>query len=457
MRMLPLFLVFLALPVAGCAAKAAATADDAVSGDDAAVDIAQDATVTAPPPGYTSKFRALLANKAPAELDEGERVFFEECFGADASPDLPPAAFLVQLWKGDTAKWGEQFSNYGFIVDPGDDLPIGIKRGHLDPTQAHDNCSLCHVTQLSDGRYWAGMPAHNLRWARFRLDASDAWVAAGHPALVSDAERAKILATPPGAHNTAGATDNLDVMNDFPMYADLHEMSVFNLLGSSTDLRSEVWLSVFGQLDPLPFPPAEDVAPLDAYFAWLPAPVPATPTDLAAVARGKQVFATAQCLSCHNPDDPSKNWAVDWVDGPELLPGQDKNHPHGTIATDGYFYESAVGTLDEGGGTTGGGPGPGMGALLAFIVNNGLSVQNPVGYVSSNLRAISFTDPYLHNGAVPTLTDLLKPAKDRPATFVRSGFTVDTTKASMSNAGHEFGTTLSDSDKSDLIAYLSSL
>ena len=84
-------------------------------------------------------------------------------------------------------------------------------------------------------------------------------------------------------------------------------------------------------------------------------------------------------------------------------------------------------------------------------------VHNPTGYVANNLHGLWTTAPYLHNGSVPTLPDLLKAAKDRPATFVRGGYTVDTTKQGMSNVGHEFGSTLSDSDKADLVAYLLSL
>lgn len=64
---------------------------------------------------------------------------------------------------------------------------------------------------------------------------------------------------------------------------------------------------------------------------------------------------------------------------------------------------------------------------------------------------------YLHNGAVPTLADLLEAAKDRPKTFVRHGFTVDTSQPSLGNQGHEFGTQLPAADKADLIAYLNSL
>jgi len=95
--------------------------------------------------------------------------------------------------------------------------------------------------------------------------------------------------------------------------------------------------------------------------------------------------------------------------------------------------------------------------LITFIVENGLSVANPSGYVASNLHGLWATAPYLHNGSVPTLADLLKPPADRPKTFTRLGHTVDTSKDGLANKGHGFGSTLPEADKADLIAYLMSL
>jgi mono/diheme cytochrome c family protein len=91
--------------------------------------------------------------------------------------------------------------------------------------------------------------------------------------------------------------------------------------------------------------------------------------------------------------------------------------------------------------------------------------------------------PFLHNGSVPTIADLLSPASARPATFAvgHSGydttrlglvtyasldatataagatFLYDTSQPGNSNAGHEgaqFGTTLSADDKTALLEYL---
>jgi hypothetical protein len=75
------------------------------------------------------------------------------------------------------------------------------------------------------------------------------------------------------------------------------------------------------------------------------------------------------------------------------------------------------------------------------------------------LTAISATAPYLHNGSVPTLRALLEPARRRPVTFPlgAAGFILDTRVAGNHNAGHEFGTKLTPSEKDDLVAFLQTL
>ncbi|MBI2686451.1 MAG: ribonuclease E [Acidobacteria bacterium] len=98
-------------------------------------------------------------------------------------------------------------------------------------------------------------------------------------------------------------------------------------------------------------------------------------------------------------------------------------------------------------------------------------------YKGRPLNGIWATAPYLHNGSVPTLYDLLLPAEKRPKQFrvgtreldvekvgVKQGdrdvpeLLFDTTKPSNSNAGHEYATTiLSDQDRWDLVEYLKSL
>jgi hypothetical protein len=100
------------------------------------------------------------------------------------------------------------------------------------------------------------------------------------------------------------------------------------------------------------------------------------------------------------------------------------------------------------------------------------------GYTSVPLDGIWLTAPYLHNGSVPTLADLLEPNEQRPKQFWRGldlfdarkvgfvsdsdeakriGTPIDVSKPGNSNAGHTYGTTLSADQKQALIEYMKTL
>jgi hypothetical protein len=101
--------------------------------------------------------------------------------------------------------------------------------------------------------------------------------------------------------------------------------------------------------------------------------------------------------------------------------------------------------------------------------------KHPEYYKARPLSGIWASAPYLHNGSVPSLVELLKPPSERPTRFfvgsrefdpVNVGLAVavsdrasefDTSLPGNSNAGHLFGTTLNAADKRDLLEYLKSL
>lgn len=101
-------------------------------------------------------------------------------------------------------------------------------------------------------------------------------------------------------------------------------------------------------------------------------------------------------------------------------------------------------------------------------------------YKGRPLNGIWATAPYLHNGSVPSLEALLRPAAERPKTFsvgtrrfdpATVGFKQDVEGVFVfhvedangvpipgnSNQGHEYGTTLSPEQKAQLLEYLKSL
>lgn len=108
------------------------------------------------------------------------------------------------------------------------------------------------------------------------------------------------------------------------------------------------------------------------------------------------------------------------------------------------------------------------------------SEENPsYAYESRVLEGIWAAAPYLHNGSVPTLAELLKPAAERVSSFkigpaydivnvglateqTKFDYTLQTTDCSDRNSGnsrcgHEYGTALSPDEKKALLEYLKTL
>ena len=102
------------------------------------------------------------------------------------------------------------------------------------------------------------------------------------------------------------------------------------------------------------------------------------------------------------------------------------------------------------------------------------------GYVNLPLDGLWLRAPYLHNGSVPTLSDLLQPPGRRPVNFLRGNnllnyeqggfagsacspdrlyqryFCFDTRLRGNGNGGHTYGTALPAPDKRALLEHLRS-
>jgi mono/diheme cytochrome c family protein len=97
------------------------------------------------------------------------------------------------------------------------------------------------------------------------------------------------------------------------------------------------------------------------------------------------------------------------------------------------------------------------------------------GYSNQPLDGIWLRAPYLHNGSVPTLRDLLRPPEERPSVVLRgydvydfedlgfvssgaeaeqAGFRFETGERGNGEQGHVYGTGLSQQEKDDLLEYL---
>lgn len=97
------------------------------------------------------------------------------------------------------------------------------------------------------------------------------------------------------------------------------------------------------------------------------------------------------------------------------------------------------------------------------------------GYANGPLDGLWLRGPYLHNGSVPTLFDLLNPKHERPTHFMRDSNVLDFEKGGFisnpcidrktrncfdtnikgnSNRGHEYGTQLSENERRQILEYL---
>jgi hypothetical protein len=207
-------------------------------------------------------------------------------------------------------------------------------------------------------------------------------------------------------------------------------------------------------------PPTGDRTSLKRVADWLrnlPAPPYPFAIDRNLAAQGAPLYKE-YCASCHGAD--GKDFR-----GTEV----GKVVPIGDIGTDrsrldSYTYDVAVNQN------------------LIFAGYEGERFRHfrkTFGYANSPLDGLWLRAPYLHNGSVPTLRDLLEPAGRRPKTFYRGydvydqkklGFVWDvaeegsrryflynTEEPGNSNQGHEgkrYGTELSAAEKDALVEYL---
>ena len=112
------------------------------------------------------------------------------------------------------------------------------------------------------------------------------------------------------------------------------------------------------------------------------------------------------------------------------------------------------------------------------IERRGLVENEPSGYIAAFLDGIWLRAPYLHNGSVPSLRDLLKRVAERPKVFYRGydvydpenvgfvtqgpeaqriGTKYDVSERASGNQGHEHGVNLTGAEKDALIEYLKTL
>jgi mono/diheme cytochrome c family protein len=226
-----------------------------------------------------------------------------------------------------------------------------------------------------------------------------------------------------------------------------------NYAGDSHDPYSVILDSAMGLMGAAPNNKQDflgHVKWLHEYLGALPSPKFPYPVDDAKVARGKALF-DANCAQCHASERTGTRIPLTQI-------GTDENRLK-TWSKDAAVAANKV-VRDMG------------------LERKGLVEENLDGYIAAFLDGIWLKAPYLHNGSVPTLRDLLEPEAQRPATFYRGYDLYDPIKVGFvsegpdamrvgwkysvsdkggSNKGHAFGTGLSPEEKDLLLEYLKTL
>jgi len=251
--------------------------------------------------------------------------------------------------------------------------------------------------------------------------------------------------------DTLGPTDMPSVWN-LKKYQPEKGM-LMNLAGDSHDARSVIIDSALGLLSAAPHNRGEFMEQIDwlvKYLSEIQAPKYPFPIDRQRAEAGKAVF-DSNCARCHASERTGTRVPVEEVGtDPERLKSWSKK----------AAIESNKVVRNFG------------------IERRGLVENEPSGYIAAFLDGIWLRAPYLHNGSVPTLRDLLKPAAERPKVFHRGydvydpenvgfvtqgaeaqriGTKYDVSERSSGNQGHEYGANLSAQEKDALIEYLKTL
>jgi hypothetical protein len=189
---------------------------------------------------------------------------------------------------------------------------------------------------------------------------------------------------------------------------------------------------------------------LDGYLSTNAAPKFPFPIDSALVTAGKPIYERL-CADCHDPGKPHTN----------------KPMPIDVIKTD----RERMDTWTQAAAAEANGRVKAMGITRPDMVKQ-------EGYQNMPLDGLWMRAPYLHNGSVPTLRDLLERDDQRPKAFYRGndifdpanvgfstnqpaarhlGWLHDTRERGNGNQGHTYGIDLTPGDKNALLEYLKTL
>lgn len=453
-----------------------------------------------------------LRDHGAAQFDDPDERFKYGSIGAENDAGIPYWIFYVlpRVFPDKLPKPGVGYASFGVVWEEGRELPVGFSKRRIGFDRVANTCAACHVSSYRSRPEETPTlvvtgPNHMLdleAFFRFLVDCAkdprfNADTLMAEIDLAADldfidrlAYRYLIIPITRKRLTEREAQFEWIYRHDFPewgrgrddamnltkyfmirwpmddSFGPTDMPSIWNLkkyvhehghrmnfAGDSHDAYSVVIDSALGLMGAEPKDRADFLAHIDWLVDYLgnkPAPEYPFPIDADSAAHGKTLF-DAHCAVCHASARTGTIVPLDEV-------GTDR----GRIDTWGMQAAIEANRVVSA-----------MGIERKGLVEEPLS-----GYVAQFLDGIWLRAPYLHNGAVPTLADLLTPAAERPQSFWRGydvydpgrvGFIVqgaaaeragthyDTTLRGNGNQGHEFGTALPDADKAALLEYLKTL
>jgi len=473
----------------------------------------------------------LAQNRTPYYVDVVDEFKYGS-IGAETHSGIP-----YRIWRALPTLFPEAFGGrddytaFGFLYEGGPDgrwrdLPIGIsRRTYRNVDVVWFNCATCHTGTvniamadpygaLRTGRHIVpGMPSNNLdleRFIRFLLDAgadermsADSLIAAMNTAgpklsrveefiyrwyvvpLLRDGlilRRSRL--TPLLAQQPLWGPGRVDTFNPYKLIqanlplASLQKSELIGVAdfpaifnqgpregmhlhwdGNNTSLDERNLSAAMGAGVT---PDSAEIGTIKRIADWLktlrPPPSPYRP-DPAAVTRGRELYVK-QCQACHGFQDANAYTFSGETIG--------KVEPNSTLGVDPARLDSYTQKFRD----------YQVANFFGGTPYQFKKFEKTDGYANLPLDGLWLRAPYLHNGSVPTLADLLNAPAQRPVAFVRGvdtldparggfvapactppaapagAFCYDTRLPGNGNGGHVYGVTLPADQKSDLLAYL---
>jgi mono/diheme cytochrome c family protein len=431
----------------------------------------------------------------PTHFDSAEMQFKYGSIGAETN------GYPYLIWRELPSIFRDRIPNgwkdFGFIVEDGQELPVGISVRRIAVPRVGFNCATCHIGTVShDGKTQMilGAPAGQLDLQAYLVFLKTASAdpvltpdavfksaeTTGHPISWFDKLLFRFLVFPRLAKEVAGLDqgyawmqrraphgpgrtdagnfwrarwglrpENDDAVGtvDFPSVWNQRERlsGWFHWDGNNSSLTERNYSAALAGGATEWLLPRRTIGQISDWLLDLKAPPFPGRVDAQLAAKGAEIYRRESCGECHNKEARKLGQVT-----PLSVLGTDPDR-------NGLFSPIMVEYFQQ----------VGSGYSWRFT-----HYRSTDGYANMPLDGIWARAPYFHNGSVPDLASLLAPETERPVTFLRGcnqlddarvgfrctkGFLFDTRLRGNSNRGHLYGTGLGADDRSALIEYLKTL